>query len=1392
MFEAARVGDSIEHSSALAGFIAGAVIGIAVVAAASFVICTGGAGAFILGTAMSIGGSLLPSLGEKIGKWFTSTTGKIVTGSVRVHTNNLPAAYTGTVEGNPEGMKTAKGSEVICSKHPKVPPPQVAEGSTLVFIDSRPAARKDDRTECGATISEGSDNVHMGQEKYEYLPVQDEVPAWLRKFVEVAMFVAGFASGIAGALRSGLKNVIPCLGKLAASMAISYGVGKALEWGGSKIVSALVGSPVDTTTGRKVLKPEDEIDFDLVGYLPLVWSRFYASNLDYESILGKGWLLPWEQHLYKKNGTLYYFDNQGRDIELELLKEGEKIYICSEQFFLICTPSEHYAIQTLDGQFYYFGGLKEEGEKAYLQRIENKLGHYIHFTYTCNQLTDITATGGHRLHLHYRHPKGKLTEVVRVIDNQPFESMVQYRYNNDGQLIAVINRNGDTTRLFDYQNGLMVRHQNGLGFISEYQWQIIDNQPRVVEHWTNDGEHYHFSYDFTNRLTTVTDALKRQAYYGYDDHHQLTSLQDFGGDKYQLTYDENGNLTEFTLPNDNRITLKYDEYSRLIEETDPLDRKVSYQYHQLTQLHTQVTLPDGATYSSEYDDKDTLVSETDPLGNTSYYYQTENGVPYAIVDPLQKRRTIKWNDFGQVTEFTDCSAKTTCYHYNDYLQLSGLTNALGQITTLERKPQGEITNLIHADGIKETFTYNAMGQLLSHADGKGQTRYLSRNPRGLLIKRFDPKDQTISYQYDVAQRLTTLLNENNEAYRFSYDQHDRLIQETRLDQLQRHYVYSAEGYLAGLTEHTVSKDLKESERATIFKRDKLGRLVEKQTVDAHYQYQYDLMDRLLQIDRKPTPKGKELGINEESLTFAYDANGQLTQETTPISELNYAYDELGNLTTLTLPNQRQLHYQYYGSGHLHQISLDQMVITDFERDDLHREILRTQGQLTSRFGYDAQGRKHWQYATHKPLSEVTTLTKQQLPIDRQLKSRDNALFRQYQYDPAGELSATLDKARGKTEYQYTETGQLQGITQAANQQHFSSDAAGNFLPTQVLPNKRFALHNRITDYGDIHLSYDEWGNINEKSIGLNKYQRFSYDCENRLIKAQTYENDVLTLEGKYYYDSLGRRIKKESTHIQARQTKQTTFLWQGLRLLQEQTEQKQQTYIYETASYAPLARIDTEYEVDQLYYYHTDQIGTPLELTNEQGTIVWQANYKAWGEVDSFIINEIEQNLRYQGQYFDEETELHYNTFRYYDPQVGRFTTQDPIGLLGGDNLYAYAPNPVNWIDPFGLCPTEGMPPKLKPEGKYTGSGKHGVNWKEGAATAKSTGKPQGQWGSLDDLAFAGEKAATLKPRAGDYFELPAGHTSKVHLPDGTTVNATHIWVRNNGTGTFHGYPLVK
>ncbi|WP_235668296.1 RHS repeat domain-containing protein, partial [Pseudomonas coronafaciens] len=199
-----------------------------------------------------------------------------------------------------------------------------------------------------------------------------------------------------------------------------------------------------------------------------------------------------------------------------------------------------------------------------------------------------------------------------------------------------------------------------------------------------------------------------------------------------------------------------------------------------------------------------------------------------------------------------------------------------------------------------------------------------------------------------------------------------------------------------------------------------------------------------------------------------------------------------------------------------------------------------------------------------------------------------------------------------------------------------------------------------------------------------RWQTFAYDCENRLVKTETMADTQVESTSSYQYDSLGRRVAKQS-EIKGH-TEHKHFLWQGLRMLREESPGQSSLYLYEPGSYAPLARVDQkEGEAEnKVYYFHTDQIGTPLEMTDAEGQIVWQAKYRAWGAVEKLVVNEVEQNLRFQGQYFDAETGLHYNTFRYYDPEIGRFTTQDPIGLLGGENLYQYAPNPIQWIDPLG------------------------------------------------------------------------------------------------------------
>jgi len=254
-------------------------------------------------------------------------------------------------------------------------------------------------------------------------------------------------------------------------------------------------------------------------------------------------------------------------------------------------------------------------------------------------------------------------------------------------------------------------------------------------------------------------------------------------------------------------------------------------------------------------------------------------------------------------------------------------------------------------------------------------------------------------------------------------------------------------------------------------------------------------------------------------------------------------------------------------------------------------------------------------------------------------------------------------------------------------EEFRYDAAANRLDFNARQFEK-VQDNRIKRWRDQEYRYDPWGNLIEKRSGHSKLQSFTYDCENRLVRAETLVNGKLASTGEYRYDSLGRRVAKHSQINGI--TEQKRFLWQGLRMLREETPEQSILYCYEPGSYAPLARVDqAEGQEQKVYYFHTDQIGTPLEMSNSEGEIVWQATYRSWGAIEQLTINEVEQNLRFQGQYFDGETELHYNTFRYYDPEVGRFTSQDPIGLAGGINIYSYAASPILSIDPLGWCSTK-------------------------------------------------------------------------------------------------------
>ena len=215
----------------------------------------------------------------------------------------------------------------------------------------------------------------------------------------------------------------------------------------------------------------------------------------------------------------------------------------------------------------------------------------------------------------------------------------------------------------------------------------------------------------------------------------------------------------------------------------------------------------------------------------------------------------------------------------------------------------------------------------------------------------------------------------------------------------------------------------------------------------------------------------------------------------------------------------------------------------------------------------------------------------------------------------------------------------------------------------------------------------------EKDNGQTRWH-YRYDGEHRLTEviSQPRDRNKPQTQVSFRYDLLGRRISKTRRQMLGGQPTgkpvTTRFVWEGFRLLQEVHGDVPLTYVYsDQDSYDPLARIDGV-DAPEIFWFHCQPNGTPERMTDIEGQVRWEGVNSAWGKLlreSETQVSGYSQNLRMQGQYLDRETGLHYSLFRYYDPDCGRFTQQDPIGLAGGINLYQYAPNALGWVDPWGL-----------------------------------------------------------------------------------------------------------
>ncbi|MBS5154833.1 DUF6531 domain-containing protein [Escherichia ruysiae] len=1145
----------------------------------------------------------------------------------------------------------------------------IAEGARDVRINSQPAARSGARCTCEArVVNEPGDGAFVSPDVRIGGPllVVRDIRSGRSQITLVATVALMF-------LRPGkMLSKIACF---------AAGVGMSMIT--QKAISALP-HPVNAATGAKYLADDDDFDFRLPGHFPLDWQRVYSSRDGRtEGMFGQGWSVMYEVSLERTPGTadencMTFVSGMGRRLEMEAVLPGHGFYSPGEGLAVRRGEQGHWLISSDNGQFFLFETDPHHPQRQRLKMLGDRNSNCLNLYH--DELGRITQISGEQqrpcIRLHYdlaAHPR-RVTQIYQHFPDTAPLLLRRYSYDAAGQLTGVYDSTGHLLREFAYNaNHCMTMHRQPGGEGYYYQWGWYEGPDdaawRVTGHHTDSGEQYRLAWSLAARRLCVTDGLGRTRYHQWDAQNQVTAYRDEAGQVMTFRWsDEERLLLGMSDAQGGRWRYVYDRQGHITETHDPLGRVSQTQWHPV--WHEPETEVDagGNSWRCEYDERGNLLAVTDPLQQSTRYQYDRHGQVVQITDARGGNKYLQWNEDGQLMRHTDCSGSQTAWFYDERTRLIRMTDAQGHSTRYGYDDSGHLVEVIQADGRTARYQPDAAGRLVKYTSPAGQITRWQRDGQGRVRIRTDAAGRRTGFGYDAYGRLVTLTNENGESYRFRHDVLDRLAEQINPDGCRQAYRYNAQN---AVTEVVFTGDQGGEIRHRLM-RDAAGRLTAKETAETRTEYVYDAADQLLEI-RCRRHDADETGA-PEIIRFSYDRAGRMLSEETAQGVLTHRYDELGNRTATTFPDGRTQRHLYYGSGHLQQINLDREVISEFTRDSLHREVLRSQGRLSTRQFYDPAGR----------LKRKETCSGMRGVVPETFTDR------QYSYNGQDELLKTRHSRRGETDYFYDSTGRITAC-RLEDEGYLASwqyDAAGNLLDRRA--GERATAENsvvpfsRLMSYRGVHYRYDEYGRMVEKQ-GRSGTQSYRYDAEHRMVEARTARGTY-----RYVYDALGRRTEKQHISHDGKAYNRTKFLWDGMRLAQEsRPEGSSSLYIYSApGSYEPLARVDKagKGEPARILYFHTDVNGAPEELTDSDGKIVWETGYQVWGNtIQEKDHGGVEQSLRYQGQYLDRETGLHYNLHRYYDPDVGRFTQPDPIGLAGGINLYAYAPNPLSWIDPLGL-----------------------------------------------------------------------------------------------------------
>ncbi len=749
-------------------------------------------------------------------------------------------------------------------------------------------------------------------------------------------------------------------------------------------------------------------------------------------------------------------------------------------------------------------------------------------------------------------------------------------------------------------------------------------------------------FDASGRVLSVANALSEIERREFDAAGNLVATVNPLGHRTVFSYDAENRLIRTVNRDSTTETNTYDAVGRLIAKTDGAGHETRYEYdakgRQTVTVfpdETPALWSDNPRFVNEYDAADQLLASTDELG---------------------RRKSFEWDLSGNLIATTNAKGAVTRYAYDGNRKVTSILDPLDRRTIFEYDALSRLIRTRFADGTSESVVRGIRGEVLSKSDRDGATTRFEYDNLGRLTAVIDPLAQKTIYSYDELGRHVKTVDANGHATHFEYD-------------------------LVGRITARILPSLEKE----VFSYDRAGRLVRSADFVGNVsEFEYDSMDRLTKIRRSDetfetdyNQTGQRLRVRDARgvTQYTYDARSRLIRRTEPDNRsISYAYDAVGNVTNITTT----VGSEYYA----------------YDALNFPQTVTDTDGTTTT-FEHDTVGNL---IETRFPNGVVERRERDSLDRVKSLRvtSQSGLIERfDYMFDLAGRRAAIVQKDGRRVDYEYDDAGRLirESVADATAGNRVTSyeyDRVGNRLiridsaegTTNYTYDQRDRLTQEIRNLELISYTYDANGNLTSRDGGSEGSKRFTWNSANRLVRANVAQGQEIN-DIEIRYDIDGNRVERKING------NSTRFLVDGNRRDSQVIEEYLPEGTLVTSHvYGPNAFPHISQKVGgDKSFLHGDHLGSTLIVTDTTGTVVTRLAYDAFGKVLAGRLDATEYLFADEPR--DRLVGLDYLRARSYDPATGRFVSQDPFaGSLNSPislHRYVYAnADPINNRDPSG------------------------------------------------------------------------------------------------------------